>query len=317
MTQKIAPQTKDEKKISDLEKDYFYSLEKEFTSISFKNSLNQIEKWMNNNYSNMSSWAPKNKLALPFQRLIAYQLFRHFKPTTWIYTGPISSDVAFETRNAIINVDAKTVSKTGNFSDWNSLFLKPNQASFDHSPIGKPLNLKNNYPGCPVTFELPDEDKSIQKPILSFFLMALYTDDKKNSKWNFTQNNSNNLRLVCVPNGKLSRLFNYDLGINGAKKWEWKKTSSTKKANKKIIQKPVTNKFPNNFFEIHVASKDGWFDPIKKESWLEFEDKKRKKYYRIFEKLDTVRIKYSSLNQRFDSSGLSNNKWDGVKEWKI
>ena len=67
--------------ILDLEMDYFNLLKKEFHTKSFTNSLYGIQHWIQSNYSNVNSWAPKNKLALPFQRLIAYQMFKHFNKT--------------------------------------------------------------------------------------------------------------------------------------------------------------------------------------------------------------------------------------------
>lgn len=310
------PKTIDEINISTLEEFYFNDLLKEFKGSSFTNSLKKLESYINNNYASLKAWAPKNKLALPLQRLIAYQMFKNYKKTSGIYATPISSDVAFETKDAIINIDAKSVSKTGNYEDWKSLFLKPNQASFKHNNIGRAVQKNYSYPGMQCHFNLPTKDIISGKPILSFFVFALYKDDSKKMTWEFAKGEPN-IRFLCVPNGELSSLFNYDLGVNGAKTWVWEKTKGTTK-NKKIINKSINHKFSNLYFQIEVASKKGWYDPKSNQSWLDRREGKKpniKTYFSSALGLDSVRVKYAELEKRFPAQ--TNKYWNGHEKWSI
>ena len=133
--QTITIQNQNDGNILNLERDYFSKLEKIFKSQDFENNLLKMKKWINLNYLNMLSWNKVNKVQLPCQRIINYVVMNKLNQITGVYNSSISSDVAFETNNAIVNIDSKTVSSNGNKGDFESLFFGPNQSSFKNKHL--------------------------------------------------------------------------------------------------------------------------------------------------------------------------------------
>ena len=99
-----------------------------------------MEKWINVNYQYMDSWNKTNKVQLACQRIINYVVMKNLNQIIGVYNSAISSDIAFETNDVIINIDSKTVSSTGNKGDFESLFFGPNQSSFKNKNIGISLD---------------------------------------------------------------------------------------------------------------------------------------------------------------------------------
>lgn len=125
---------------------------------------------------------------------IFYWLFNQFGVPN---SSPIGSDMFFETYNAYVHIDIKTVTKKniGDFS--NNIFVGNNQNSY----IGK-IRTKNevrDYKGnLPPFYTKTDGTKKI---CLTYFICILY--------------NENNLRIesiiiTCMPNGKLSDVYEPD-----------------------------------------------------------------------------------------------------------
>mgnify|MGYP003975616111 FL=1 len=301
-------------KILNWEKSYFFELERIFQSQDFSDHLLKMKKWINLSYSNMQSWNKANKVQLPCQRIINYVVMKNLKQIIGVYNSAISSDIAFETSDVIINIDSKTVSSTGNKGDFESLFFGPNQSSFKNKNIGIGMAGKN-YPGLPVDFQLPSIDISTNKPVLTYFLMIKYTDNKKNFDW-YSNQDEPNIRLICIPNGELSYLFNNDI-ISNPKTYAYAKTSSSnsKKTDKTY---PLSHSF-QNAIPIMVYTKKGFYISNTKETWLETEIKQTNSnnkvtVYKQAISSHSCRIDFKTLKDRYDSN---QKYWKGVSNWNI
>ena len=292
--------------ILNLEKNYFFELEKIFQSQDFSNNLLKMQEWINLNYPNMVSWDKTNKVQLPCQRIINYVVMKNLQQIIGVYNSAISSDIAFETNDVIINIDSKTVSSTGNKGDFESLFFGPNQSSFKNKNIGI---IENHYPGLPVNFELPSTDILTKKPVLTFFLMIKYTDNGENFNW-YSNQDKPNIRLICIPNGELSYLFNNHI-ISNPKTYAYEMTFNK---NKKKVYKsfPLSHLFQNSI-PIKVKSKKGFYIPNTKETWLETKIKGGKLYKQAIS-THSCRIDFSTLKDRYD---CNQNHWNGVSNWII
>lgn len=301
-------------KILNWEKSYFFDLERIFQSQDFSDHLLKMKKWINLSYSNMQSWNKANKVQLPCQRIINYVVMKYLKQIIGVYNSAISSDIAFETNDVIINIDSKTVSSTGNKGDFESLFFGPNQSSFKNKNIGISL-ARANYPGLPVDFQLPSIDILTNKPVLTFFLMIKYTDNGKNFDW-YSNQDKPNIRLICIPNGDLSYLFNNDI-ISNVKTYDYAKTSN-KNAKKEDRTLPLSHTF-QNAIPIMVYTKKGFYDLNSKETWLETEIKQRNSnkkaiVYKQAVSAYSCRIDFKTLKDRYD---LNQKYWKGVSNWKL
>ncbi len=312
-SQTNTPQTHDEIYISNLEKFYFEDLVNEFqTDPIYKKSFLDIENWVQSNYQYFEAWKDANKIKLAVQRLIANFCYAKYQYFEKIYPSPISSDIAFETKNAIINIDSKTVKENTNSGDFESLFFNPNQSSFKHKNFGKSLDKPNNYPGMPIHFAIPPIDPLTKKPIFTFFIMYKYFDDDSNFTW-YRNNDEPNVKFICIPNGNLSGLFDNDLGINGAKTYKYKKIPNPEGGNEILHRLPLNYNFPPGSFKVKVAQRKGIYIPNTKETWLPLQHNNEKMYTNT-ESANTCRIQFNVLKKRFDSSGKN---WNGVTTWQI
>ena len=295
--------------ILNLERYYFCELEKIFKSQDFIDNLLTMQEWITLNYPNMASYGKANKCQLACQRLINYAVLKNLKEITGVYNSAISSDIAFETNNAIVNIDSKTVSSTGNKNDFESLFFGPNQSSFKNKNIGVSRN--NNYPGLPVNFQMPSIDILNKKPVLTFFLMLKYTDNGEKFDW-YSHKGKPNARFICIPNGELSYLFKNEI-ISNVKTYEY--GTELNKNNKKVAKTLPLSKDLNdeNFIPIKVKTKKGFYNLSTKETWLET-DIKGGKIYKQAISTHSCRIDFFTLKDRYDSNQTY---WKGVSSWNI
>lgn len=107
---------------------------------------------------------------------------------------PVGSDLCFETKDAFIHIDLKTV-QTRNISDYNtSIFIGDNQNSYQGTIVTS--KDKRKYQGnLPTYYTLPD--KSI-KYCLTYFVTILYEDKNLNIL---------NINLLSCPNGTLNKVY--------------------------------------------------------------------------------------------------------------
>ncbi len=296
-----------EKWVLDLEKHYFSELKDIFQSNDFTDGLTEMENWINSNYQFLTKHYDKsNKVALPIQRLINFTVQKKLKNIKGVYYGAISSDIAFETDDAIINIDSKTVSQTGNKSDFNALFFGPNQSNFVHKKI-YPGNI---FPGFDLKFKLPIIDNITNKPILTFFFTSKYLDDKKTFSW-YQKDKEVNTKFICLPNGEISKFFNYDIFWN-AKDWDYCKEKDKHGKNIKKIR-PEGYNFPDPKEVISTGLNKGYYLINKKEAWLFSPQSKPSGYYHAIKPLN-CRVEYSTLKKRYDSNLK---EWEGYSEWSF
>ena len=204
------------KKVLDLEKKYFDILYSLFTSASFIKDLKLIEKEIQKNYNFLTKvWDEKNKIKIPAERLTRFYIYRYLSDIILnVYPSPVSSDIAFITKDAVINIDVKTLDYKGNKGDINNLQFESNQSSFHNINLDTDPNIKNS--GIKVETLLPEEfsfNNGQLLPVLTYFLVIVYKDDSK--KFQLYRGDSfNTIYLKCLPNGILSPLFDYDLISN-------------------------------------------------------------------------------------------------------
>ena len=270
-----------QKDILELEKKYFEILYKIFSANTFKIELNAIMQNINANWNVIHGlWGKANVVDLAVERHINFRVYNdpslkgHINA---IYPSVISSDTAFVTHDAVINIDSKTNDVDGNKGDWIRQSVSCNQTSFDNKDYWSP---QKGVFVKPTTLLQPFHDK---KPVLSFFLSTLYHSDKVNKieTWYNDANhkvkpyNKNikkvenrtiskepwqtNIKFSCVPHHDLSPLYDNEI-ISGVKTYKYSPGS------------------PN---------------PIGTSS---------------------VRIDHESLKKRLDSKGIP---WEGFKNWQI
>lgn len=222
-----------QKEILKLEKKYFDILFNIFSAQQFSDELKALMKNINQNYNTIHGIFKKdNVVDLAVERHINYRVHNHKLlkgKILSIYPSVISSDTAFVTDDAVINIDSKTTSVGGSPTDWRRQLVGCNQHSFD--------NKKNFWAGDKGIYMKIDgylaKENIHKKPVLSYILSTLYhhdrdlkkeswyEDDKhkikpyhgkeKKDKTEIQELFTNNIRLSCIPNGKLSSLFNHSI----------------------------------------------------------------------------------------------------------
>ena len=220
--------TDKQKNVLDLEKKYFDILFKIFSQQSFKNELRAIMNDINSNWERVHElWGKTNVVDLAVERHINYRVYNDPLIKNLIesvYPSVISSDTAFVTSDAVINIDSKTVSVDGNAEDWDRQTIGCNQFSFDNKLNFFATRKKMHVP---VTSLLKSFHKS--KPVLSFFLSTLYHIDEINQKDSWYDDSKHpekpyyssktkdktiikdefldNIKFSCMPHEEISSLF--------------------------------------------------------------------------------------------------------------
>lgn len=198
-----------QKEILNLERKYFYILHNTFTSTEFINDIRAIEKSIQSQYGILSLFSQKkNKIATALERLMRFYMYKVIKPTS-IYHSSLSSDLAYYTDDALINIDAKSIDIDSNLQDKDKVTVEKNQISFENIPVYS----KGGFPGFRYSPRLPSVDSIKQLPTLTYFIKCIYEDT--NTSFNLV-----GISLACVPNGELGNLFNNDL-ITGFKTYEY------------------------------------------------------------------------------------------------
>ena len=114
------------KKIKDLEKYYMNKITEVVEGKSFKIDLRKLEKYIINNYDKLREYSSEeNKIKVGAERLIRYYFYSRFKVVD-IYPSPISSDMAVELKDVILNIDAKTINMITNAGDDNAIHFQKN-----------------------------------------------------------------------------------------------------------------------------------------------------------------------------------------------
>ena len=232
--------TYNQKKVLDLEKKYFDILYQIFSQQSFSKELQAIMNNINKDWIKIRKiWDKPNVVDLAVERHINYRIYNDplLKDSIEsIYPSVISSDTAFITSDAVINIDSKTISIGGNSDDWPRQTVGCNQISFDNKLNFYAQRKKINVPITSLLEPYYDD-----KPVLSYFLSTLYLIDEKNEtdSWYVDTEHINkpyhsskvkdktavkeeflkNIKFACMPHKEVSNLFEHKI-IDGVKSYK-------------------------------------------------------------------------------------------------
>ena len=317
--------TNEQKKILKLEKKYFNIIEKIIHRKEFKKNLKNMEKDLNNIYNFLANvWNDKNKLKIPAERLFRYHLYHRFNGIKGFYPSPVSCDIAIETRDAILNVDVKTIDINGNSGDIYTIQFEHNQTSFKN----KNVQAYPPFNGFKVPSNLPEIDINSGKPILSYLIKVIYEDD--GSEFKLSRNGTHpNIIITCLPNGKLSNLFENDLLTNNKTYNYYSHKDGNYYSVKEISSKieynaQATDENKINFIRSRCSIPDSWV-PITLVSRLAFYDPEKDVVWTTVDKVskgtitleavkspNTGRFNEEYLTNRFDENGRP---WCGNKKY--
>ncbi|MGE7630490.1 hypothetical protein [Bacillus cereus] len=291
--------TPNQKEILNLERKYFYILHNTFTSPEFINDLKAIESSIKANYSSISLLSQKkNKIDTALEGLMRFYMYKTIKSES-VYHSSFSSDLAFFTNDALINIDAKTIDKESNKQDEDKVIVEKNQISFMNDPM---YEVSPFYLGLRYKPRLPTRERNL--PTLTYFIKCIYQDD-------FTNFDLIGISLACVPNGELRNLFDNKI-ISGFKDYEYV-TSSMASNPRYTAYTPVNAISPSwRRFKLYSRSRgDCYYDstltnplyPTDNVFW-----KKIKGEYQVCIDGSTARIDAETLKFRYDAY---KNPWTG------
>ena len=213
-------------KLNRLELEVFNSICEIISSDYFSKKIDKFEKSITEDYEHIQNhYDKKSKVDLGFQRILqtvfynSNELNKFENNINFIesYTSPVSSDIAFYTKDFLINIDAKSTHIKNNVGDISKRDFKPNQATFvnpvfEENYKGKKIKL-NDFVGT-----LPSYTKN-GKPTFTIFVALVYFDDYEKGE-NFK---IEYLTVSCIPH----------------------KDIVSKKINKKIVSATKTYKYVN------------------------------------------------------------------------
>lgn len=295
--------TDEQKNILDLEEKYFDIIKNIFQSQEFIIDLEEIEKNIKKDYDYLSNyWQIKNKVKTPLERLLRYHIYKNMG-ATGTYYSPLSSDIAFYKEDALINIDAKTTDLDGNEGDDTRISFDRNQISFRN----KIKNKNDPFEGVHYDPNLPSIEKGRGLPVLTYFLRITYTD-------NFSEFDINHITLDCVPNGKLSELFDYDL-ISNFKTYSYLtktyaetlgRNDLTPKKTEEKHWEPFKMGSGNYFYDDQVKNP---FYPTENVLWGKIDGD-----YKVMTSGNSARIDPNDTINRFNSL---NKEWIGHTRWNV
>lgn len=162
--------------LKDLEKSYMKKIIDIADTEKFRNDILNIQNFIRNNYEKIQSYSSeKNKVKIAIERLIRFYFYKNLNVEN-IYPSPISSDMAIECEDAIINIDAKSIDMIENKGDDKSIHFQKNQINFQNEPVVS-LKIYNQY--LNVLFPGRLEAYYNDKPVLTYFITINYEDLSK------------------------------------------------------------------------------------------------------------------------------------------
>ncbi|WP_391206632.1 hypothetical protein [Psychrobacillus sp. L4] len=291
--------TPDQKEILNLERKYFYTLHNTFTSPEFLHDLREIEKSIKMDYSTLSLFSQKkNKIDIALERIMRFYMYKTIKPEG-IYHSSLSSDLAYYTKDALINIDAKSIDMKSNKQDKNKVTVEKNQISFSNKPV---FNI-GSFPGYKYMPRLPCKDAIRNLPALTYFIKCIYEDD--NTNFDLV-----GISLACVPNGLLGDLFDNDL-ITGFKTYEYMTQSMTR--NPIYSSYSSVSSIRSHWIKFIPRGKDRYYDntlvnPLYPSDFISWAIKEGGTKFQACIDGGTARIKAETLKVRYDAY---NNPWTG------
>ena len=122
---------------------------------------------------------------------IFYWLFNQFGVPN---SSPIGSDMFFETYNAYVHIDVKTVTKANIGDIRNNIFVGDNQNSYRGRVVTKTYDIE--YKGNLPTFY--HKSNGEEKICLTYFICILYNEENLDIQ---------SIIITCMPNGELSEIY--------------------------------------------------------------------------------------------------------------
>lgn len=171
-----------------LNKFYFflkYAEDEILEGLKTKEAIKQdwITLWSNDGHSDFDVGAER----------IIYALFNG-KGIGQPNSSPVGSDLFFETKDAYIHIDLKTVEASGNVGDYKrSIFIGENQNSYKGTIKSKNKS-KEDQAYIPSLPSFYNKGKDNEKICLTYFITILYNKDNIDIL---------NINLLCMPNGGL------------------------------------------------------------------------------------------------------------------
>lgn len=306
-----------ENNILDLEKHYFLRILNVIQSKEFKDDLLLIEKEIRENYSDYDEiWDPKNKIKVPAERLVRHHLYTQLHSyIKEIFPSPVSSDFGIKTNDCILCVDVKTIDVIGNAGDLKSTHVEANQNSFNNK----------NYPGVKYNSHLNSIEHYSRVPVLTFVVKIIYRDD--GYSFSLCRSKYPTIVLVCIPNGELSKLFDYNI-IDNFKTYTYYNENdgvyyksiplpSNYKSLSKVDKKSCCDNIcisGKGYADLYSQlNKIAYYDAIKGVVWVATTDKKTP-CLRPVKGGASVRFNNGALRDRYDSKNLP---WEGYIEYTI
>ncbi len=276
----------------------------------FLKDLIKIEDYINEHYKELEErYQIKNKLQKAAERLLYFYMHKKLNIDK-IYPSPISSDLAFFTKDCLINIDAKTIDLDGNEGDDHYVQFGPHQISFFNNPFFNRKIKDILFSGIVMPPGLPELDSKEKLPCLTFFLGITYRDNRSS----FT---IERMKLSCIPNGIVAKEdFSNNL-ITNFKTYSYLKVDEAQRIDAKYLPKPLTFQIPSNWIPFNLKDNNGQDD-----TWLDLNlknpyDKSKFAIWRILNKQyhiclggGTARIEPELIRNRKDDEG---NNWLGVR----
>lgn len=296
--------------IRDLERDYMDRIWSVFSSNKFITNLKEIELYIKSNYLFLDdNWDEKNKIKIGVERLIRFHIYKYFKVVN-IYPSPISSDMAVELDDILLNIDAKTIDMVGNPGDDTAIHFQKNQITFNNAPLFRQKVRDHQFAG--ITFPARLESFYKEKPVLTFFVTVNYFDDSDLKTFRLSH-----LSVCCVPHDLIVR-EDYDNKIIS----NFKTHEYIRKAKAEILGKIYLPKsrIQNSWipFSIRGAGKiDAFLDPNLNHPFI----KNSKAVWKIIDKKyciltfgGSARIDKNNIKDRLDSQKKN---WIGYRRKDI
>ena len=301
-------------KILDLEKEYMNKIYNIVNSEEFKEDLLKIEKEAKTNYGDYSDkFNTTDKINIMAERIINHYIYmKLYQEIVGIFPSPVSSDIGIRMNDCILCIDAKTINVCTNKVDIKSTQIEQNQNSFNNK----------NYYGIKIKSNLKAVDYYHDKelPVLSYIVKIIYDDDRNSFKLN-RSNEIPTVVVVCVPNGKLSNLFEYNI-VQNFKTYDYYNETDN------IIYKPIyyPKEYTNeelekfiieeaekrnlHFIEAKLNSKKIYIEVASQIVWWQTSNN-NKECLRAVKSGSNMRVYNEFLKERFDSS---NEPWEGYRE---
>ena len=162
------------------------------SSDEFSDNLKIIESYVVKNYNFLhENWDEKNKIKVGVERLIRFHIYKYFNVIN-VYPSPVSSDMAVELDDVLLNIDAKTIDMVGNPGDDTAIHFQKNQITFNNEPFFK--KKINGFQFSGIAFPARLESFYKEKPVLTFFVTVNYFDDSIQRTFRLSH-----LSVCCVP----------------------------------------------------------------------------------------------------------------------